>query len=87
MSTIAVILVNVDDLDEYIGNVSDAEFDKITEDYIREEVKRGNFMDTRIRYTHDPAKTDICVSTTKEIYWSKSINGQIVDVDGTENTP
>lgn len=87
MSTIAVILVNVDDLDEYMGNMSDEEFDKKSEEYIRDEVERGNFFDTRIRYVSDENDTEVCVSTTKKIYWSKIVNGKVVDVDGTENTP
>lgn len=66
MSTIAVILVNVDDLDEYIGNVSDEKFDELTENYIREEVGRGNFMDTRIRYGVSDKTTSIVIEARVE---------------------
>ena len=86
MSTIAVILVNVSDMDEYIGNISDEEFDRITEEYIREEVSRGNFLDTRIRYMADK-ETTVCVSTTTEMVWSKMVNDEVVDLDGVDESP
>lgn len=96
MSTIAVILVNVDDLDEYMGNMTDEEFDKLTEDYIRDEVGRGNFQDTHIRYEHLEELTSTLVSVQTEAdidevhfkqvtYESVIIDGEVVDVDSTEN--
>ena len=67
MSTIAVILVNVDDLDEYVGKISDEEFDKKTEEYIREEVERGNFFDTHIRYEELKGMSSTLVSVQTEM--------------------
>jgi len=95
MSTIAVILVNVDDLDEYMGNMSDEEFDKKTEEYIREEVGRGNFFDTRIRYAEQGGMTSTLVSVQTEedvdethfrqvTYESVIIEGRVDDLDSDE---
>lgn len=85
MTTIAVVLVNVDDLDEYIGNVSDDEFDKKTEEYIQEEVGRGNFFDTRIRYL-DSNETTISVHSANNTSWCTITNGNVTNVDSTDNT-
>lgn len=95
MSTIAVILVNVDDLDEYVGKISDEEFDKKTEEYIREEVERGNFFDTRIRYEELKGMSSTLVSVQTEMdiddthfkqvtYESCIIDDNVVDVDSDE---
>ena len=66
MATIAVILVNVDDLDGHVGNVSDSEFDILTKEYIREEVSRGNYQDTRIRYAVSDKTTSVIIDAIVE---------------------
>lgn len=86
MSTIAVILVNVDELDEYIGTMSDEEFDKKTEEYIRDEVERGNFQDSKIRYATTEGKTQVCVSNKLGMWWCDIEDGNITDVDGIDDS-